>query len=134
MAFMVAVGFRRTVRSVADSRPAAVEFQRGLRVCILRGRLFSEKEFLVAAGPGFARNRHRTEFLLSAQIPKRQRLESVQSRESGVQLWCLCCFDFSWAAVQTAVFVHFATGRRNLGRNFILSHHEHGLVVLQSVP
>jgi hypothetical protein len=41
MESLAAVDFRRAVRSVADSGRAAVEFQRGLCVRVLRGRLFS---------------------------------------------------------------------------------------------
>ena len=51
---LAAVGVRGAVRRVTDSRPAAAEFQRGLRVRFLRGRLFSPEKLVVAPAGGAA--------------------------------------------------------------------------------
>jgi len=64
MASLAAADVRGAVRLVADSRPVAVEFQRGLRVRVLRGCLLSQKKFRVAAAAGFARDGSGFEFLL----------------------------------------------------------------------
>ena len=61
---LVAAGFRGAVRSVANSRFTAIEFQRGIRVRVLCGRLFFKTIRVVAAAFGFGGDGHRPEFLL----------------------------------------------------------------------
>ena len=128
MASLAAAGICGAVRRVADSRPAAVEFQRGLRVRVLRGRLFSQEKFMVAPAPGSPRNGHRPEFLLfGARHPS---LGFGQPEKSVLQLSRLRRLDFSGPPVQTAVVLRFAARRRLVRRDPVLPHHKHGVLVL----
>jgi hypothetical protein len=71
--------------------------------------------------------------LLPAQVSGRKCLERRQPGEPGVQLCRLPRADFFGNAFQAAGLHPQTRRRRNFGRDFILSHHEHCVVAVQSI-